>query len=733
MFIKGSLILLLLVFITCTIPVDAILKAQPIIPIESDNTALVLKVGKQKLLHIIYLGKKLTNKQAYANIPNAYNLDHDYTGVLNSAYTPSGSRNHLDPAITVKHANGSMSLTLRYVSHKTKKINHNVWLYTFKLKDPAYHFYVKLFYKVYKKEDVFEQWNSITNDEKGDVTLYKYASANLYLKANSYWLKEFHGNWAREMQPETSKLTHGIKTIDSKLGTRENLFEQSVFMIGLDDPPNEDEGEVLYGGMEWTGNFRIDLEEDYQNNLKIIAGINNYASAYPLKPGKTFTTPKFWYVLSFEGEGQASRKLQTWARKYKILNGTDSRLTLFNNWYTTGFDYNEKEIYNLIEGAGKLGVDLFLLDDGWFGNKYPRNNDSTGLGDWKVNRTKLPNGISGLVKKAKENGLKFGIWIEPEMVDPRSNLYHKHPNWVIKAPNRKGYYMRHQLVLDLSNPKVQNFVFNVVDNLLTKYPGIAYIKWDCNSVIYNAYSYYLKDQSKLYIDYVEGLYKVLERLRAKYPNIPMMLCSGGGGRVDYGALQYFTEFWPSDNTNPLDRIYMQWAYSYFFPAISMDTAVSTAGKYSPKFRVDVAMMGVLGFYLPMNKINKKELEFYKQSVQTYNEIKSIIWHGNQYRLASPWKNDVAALMYMGKKKNKGVIFNYLVSDRYDARSKRPIKLRGLNPNKKYTIKEINLYPGTSSTIDSSKIYSGQYLMTIGFNPDVNKSRRSVVLKIQEIE
>ncbi|MDB5015119.1 MAG: alpha-galactosidase, partial [Daejeonella sp.] len=521
------------------------------------------------------------------------------------------------------------------------------------------------------------------------------------------------------------------KTLDSKLGTRANLFQPSVFMISMDKPATEDEGSVLYGAMEWSGNFKIDLELDYQDNLRIIAGMNNYASPYTLKPNEIFSTPAFLYTFSTSGKGDASRKLQSWARNYKLLDGKGTRLTLLNNWEATYFDFNEQKLAELLKDTKKLGVDFFLLDDGWFGNKYPRNDDHAGLGDWQENKKKLPNGISSLVKEAQNVGTKFGIWIEPEMVNPKSELYEKHPDWVIKQPKRDEYYFRNQLVLDLSNPKVQDFVYGIVDDLFTKNPALAYIKWDCNAVIYNAYSSHLKNQSHFYIEYVKGLYKVLEKIRAKYPKVPMMLCSGGGGRVDYAALQYFTEFWPSDNTDPLERIFMQWEYSYFYPAISSSNHVTDWGKQPIKFRTDVAMMGKLGFDIVVSKLGENDLKFCQEAIKTYNVVKPIIWQGDQYRLSDPKENSVASIAYINESKSAGIIFNYLVNYRYGAKSTLPIRLKGLDPHKKYTIKEINLYPGTKSSIDGAKGYSGDFLMNIGFNPDVNSGRSSVILQIEE--
>ncbi len=700
------------------------------IPIETKENALVVQADKGKDLSILYFGKKLKKTVDYDRINGVYNLPEDDSGVFNSAYTPSGSRNLMEPAITVTHADGNNSLDLKYVNSKITKISDDVNLLSIVLKDPAYNFAVTLFYKSYFKENVIEQWSEIKHEEKGNVVLQKFASANLYLKADSYWLRQYHGNWAREMQPEEAKLTYGIKTLDSKLGTRANLYMPSVFMVSLGKPATETEGDVLFGALEYSGNFKIDFELDAQNNLRLIAGINNYASDYTLKPNELFTTPKFLYTFSAKGKGEASRNLQRWARDYKLLDGNGERLTLLNNWESTYFDFNEEKLFELFKDTKKLGVDLFLLDDGWFANKYPRNGDKSGLGDWEPNKKKLPNGVASLVKQAGAEGVKFGIWIEPEMVNPKSELYEKHPDWVVKESARPEKYFRNQLVLDLTNPKVQDFLFGIVDHLFSENPNLAFIKWDCNAVIYNAHSSYLKNQSHFYIEYMRGLYDVLARVREKYPKVPMMLCSGGGGRVDYAALQYFTEFWPSDDTDPMERIFIQWEYSYFYPAITSANHVTDWGKQPIKFRTDVAMMGKLGFDLNIKTLLPTDLQFCQQAVATYNGFKNIVWHGDQFRLANPADGDVASMLYLEQDKSEGVIFNYLVNNRYAAGSHRPIKLMGLDADRNYSLSETNLYPGKKSTVDGEKVYSGDFLMNVGFNPDVRAGRNSVVLKLK---
>lgn len=712
--------------------------AQPTvtIPVETQQNAIVLQTDKDNRLGIIYFGKRLINSTEYAIIPKQSKQDNGNTGIYNSAYTPAGSWNLIEPAIQVTQPDGNTSLDLKYVGFQSKKIDDNVSITSVDLKDDIYPVTVTLFYKTYYKESVFEQWTEIKNGGGKPLKMEKYASANLYFTGHDFYLTHYNGEWAQEMKPEEDELTHGIKSIESKLGTRADLFGPPSFMVSFNGHATEEEGNVLLCNLAWTGNYKIDFEVDSYNNLRLIAGINPYASEYTLAAGQAFTTPPFIYTLSSHGKGEASRNLHHWATKYRIVDGAGSRLTLLNNWEATYFNFDENKLTNLFKGAKDLGVDMFLLDDGWFANKYPRNSDNAGLGDWQENVKKLPQGIGYLVKQAEAAGVKFGIWVEPEMVSPKSELYENHKDWVIRQPERPEKYFRNQLVLDLSNPEVQNFVFGVLDTLFTKNPTLAFVKWDCNAVIYNAYSAYLQKkglpQSHLYVDYVKGLYKVLERLRAKYPKVPMMLCSGGGARVDYGALQYFTEYWPSDNTDPLERIFIQWENSYFFPAIASCNHITDWGKQPLKFRTDVAMMGKMGYDIVVSKLSPQDLTFSQQAVKTYHSISDLVWHGDLYRLINPWQNPVASLMFANRDKSRAVVFNYLTSNRYmPSATPLPVKLTGLDPKKRYTVNEINLYPGTRSGINGTTVYSGDFLMTLGINPVVNAGRTSVILEVNE--
>ena len=552
----------------------------------------------------------------------------------------------------------------------------------------------------------------------------------LYFNSQKYFLTNYHGDWAREAQPAVQQLTYGKKIIDTKLGTRAAMHSQPFFELGFDMPASENIGRMMLGTIAWTGNFRCTFEVDNVGGLRVIPGINPYASAYKLKPGKTFATPEFIFTLSNNGSGEASRNLHDWARLYQLKDGTGDRMTLLNNWESTGFDFNQGSLADVMKEAKKLGVDMFLLDDGWFANKYPRNNDKAGLGDWEPNHSKLPDGIKGLTNAADEAGVKFGIWIEPEMVNPKSELFEKHPDWVIMQPGRDTYYYRNQLVLDLANPKVQDYVFSVIDNILKENPGVAYFKWDCNSPITNIHSPYLQEnQENLYIEYVRGLYNVLQRIAKKYPEVPMMLCSGGGARCDYEALKYFTEFWCSDNTDPFERIYIQWSMSKFFPVKAMASHVTEWNKNtSMKFRLDVASMCKLGFDIDMASLSPDDYKLCQVAVANYKRLKPVILDGDMYRLVSPYECNHAAVSYVAKDRKRAVVFAYDLHPRY----KEPVlnvRLQGLDPLQTYSIKELNLTEGQTGFSGS---FTGDYLMKVGLKLFSASDGSSRVLELESM-
>lgn len=731
---KRFLLLLTIMYL----PVQA--QESSIIKIETEASALVLKVGKNKKLYQTYLGTKLNNSAEYEAVSKentknfVVNDGNPLIDLRHSAYPTFGTDNLFEPAIRITHNDGNPSLELEYQNHTIQKIDNNTTEIIVKLKDPEYPVFVNLHYKTFYKENIIESWTEILHNEKKPVMLYNYASSALHLDADQYWLTQFYSDVVEEVRMEESQLTRGIKVIDSKLGVRTNMFASPSFFLSLNSKSGENTGEVIAGTIAWSGNFKYTFDIDNNNELRIISGINEFASEYNLEPGKIFKTPVFIYTFSNHGKGQASRNLHAWARKYGLKDGEKPRLTLLNNWETTFFDFDENKLANMFTDAKTLGVDMFLLDDGWFGNKYPRSGSTSGLGDWQATKSKLPNGIGFLMEQAQKTNVKFGIWIEPEMINEKTELYEKHPDWVLSLPNREKSIYRTQLVLDLCNPQVQDFVFKVVDDIMQTKQGVAFFKWDCNRMMTSAYSTYLKNQqSHLFIEYTKGLYKVLDRIKAKYPNLPMMLCAGGGGRVDYGMLNYFTEFWASDNTDPFDRVFIQWGYSNFYPALATCNHVTSMGNQSIKFKTDVAMMGKLGFDIHVGGLKPNELQFCQQAVSNYKRLSPVIWQGDLYRLISPYEESRAVLMYVSQDKSKSVVFSYTLHPLTDPNYSL-VRLEGLDPLKKYKVEEINLMPEAKNTFEASgNVFSGDFLMKVGVKVSSAKQESSVVLEITAVD
>ena len=723
---------LLTTFLACALTATATAAEPKTIRIATDQTDLVLSVGDNGRLYQVYFGEKLRHASDLEKLPWSIHAGSDGSVSQRGweVYSGSGNEDYFEPAIAVTHSDGNPSTYLYYVSSTSKPVDGGTQT-DIVLRDDQYPFTVTLHYVAYEAENVIKTWSDISHEEKGSVTLTAYASTMLYFNRPAYYLTEFSGDWAKEVQMSSQRLQFGKKVIDTKLGSRAAMHTSPFFEVGLDSPVEENRGEVLMGTLGWTGNFRFTFEVDNVGNLRVIPAINPYASAYELKRGEVFTTPEFIFTLSQRGTGEGSRNLHDWARNYSLKGGQADRMTLLNNWENTGFNFDQDILAGLMKEAKHLGVDLFLLDDGWFGNKYPRKDDHAGLGDWEVTHSKLPGGVPALVQAAKEAGVKFGIWIEPEMVNPKSELFEQHPEWAIHYPNRKLYYYRNQLVLDLSNPEVQDYVFGVVDRIMKENPEIAFFKWDCNSPITNIYSPYLgKHQGQLYIDHVRGVYNVFRRVKEAYPDLPMMLCSGGGARCDYEALKYFDEFWCSDNTDPVERLYIQWGFSQFFPAKAMCAHVTSWNRAaSVKFRTDVASMCKLGFDLGLKELTPDELAYCQEAVANWKSFRPALLDGDQYRLVSPYSSNHMAVNYVSKDRAQAVLFAYDIHPRYQEKLMN-VRLQGLDPDRNYKVEEVNLMPGVSSTLASNgQVYTGDYLMKVGLEVFTINSMSSRVVRL----
>lgn len=702
------------------LPLCASASAPATIRISTDETELVLQTAADGRLYQTYFGDCLKNEAEAASIaPDG-----------SEVYMGSGFEDYFEPALGIVHNDGNRCTVLRYVSHEKKSVEGGTET-VIRLRDEVYPVEVTLHYVAFSKENVIKTWSEISHREKKAVTLFRMASAMLYFSQPKYFLTEFSGDWAEEGKMSTQQLQFGKKILDTKLGSRAAMHVSPFFELGLNAPAQETQGDVLLGTIGWTGNFRFTFEVDNVGSLRVVPAINPFASDYSLEPGQVFTTPEFIFTLSHKGSGLASRNMHDWARRYQVKDGMGSRMTLLNNWENTYFDFNEEILARCMKEAKDLGVDLFLLDDGWFGNKYPRNDDHAGLGDWEAMKSKLPNGVAGLVAKAKETGVKFGIWIEPEMVNPKSELFEKHPDWAIRLPNRQTYYYRNQLVLDMSNPKVQDYVFGILDRLMTENKGLAFFKWDCNSPITNIYSPYLKEkQGNLYINHVRGVYNVFKRVKAKYPDLPIMMCSGGGARCDYEALKYFTEFWASDDTDPVERLYIQWGFSQIFPAKVLCAHVTNWNHTATvKFRTDVASMCKLGFDIGLKEMTPDDLAYCKEAVANYKRLEPVILNGDQYRLVSPYDCNHMAVVYAAKDKAKAILFCYDIHPRFNE-TVLPVKLQGLDADKMYRVKEINLMLGKkSSLLQDGKVYSGDYLMKVGMDAFTTRDMNSRVIEL----
>jgi len=547
-------------------------------------------------------------------------------------------------------------------------------------------------------------------------------SGYLPVRRSDVHVSQLYGSWANETRVEEAPLPHGVKIIKNKDGARNSHTSHAEVMMSLDGKGRENEGRVIGAALEYGGNYKLMFDTDDTDYHQFFAGINEENSEYNLAKGETFVTPPLALTYSEEGLSGASRNFHRWGRNHRLAHGNDMRKVLLNSWEGVYFDINEEGMQQMMADIADMGGELFVMDDGWFGGKYPRNNDSTSLGDWVVDTNKLPGGINGLIDAADKRGIRFGIWIEPEMTNTVSELYEKHPEYIIKPTNRDAVQGRGgtQLVLDLANPKVQDIVFNIVDTLLTKYPRIDYIKWDANAPIMNHGSQYLTadNQSHLYIDYHRGLEAALKRIRAKYPDVTIQACASGGGRANWGILPYFDEFWVSDNTDALQRIYMQWGTSYFFPAVAMGSHISASPNHQTnrivplKFRTDVAMSGRLGMEIQPKNMTDEEKEQTRRAITDYKRIRTIVQQGDIYRLLSPYDGKGAAsLMYVTPGKDSAVYYWWKTEQFVNQQLPR-VTMAGLDPDKTYTVTELNRVDNKPLPYEGKK-FTGRFLMSNG--------------------
>ncbi len=688
-----------------------------LVEIATSNTSMVVNAEVGKPLQFVYYGDALSQSDANALLN---------TGAKQlSAYPVYGLAPGRETAMSVTFPDGHMTLDMRVQDVVKSKSADGADITTVKLKDVNYPFTIDVNYRVYPGEDVIETWVEATNgDKKKPMRLNEFASGYLPIRYGDVYLSQFYGSWANEARLEEARLPHGMKVIKNTDGARNSHTSHAEVMFSLDGEPQEAHGRTIGAALEYSGNYELRIDTDDSDYHHFFAGINPDNSAYTLVAGETFVTPPMALSYSNEGKGGISRNFHKWGRNHRLAHGNEPRKVLLNSWEGVYFNIKEPEMQQMMADIADMGGELFVMDDGWFGNKYPRNNDSTSLGDWVVDTRKLPNGIQGLCNSAKQNGISFGLWIEPEMSNTLSELYEKHPEYVLKPakrePNLNGARGGTQVVLDLTNPKVQDIVFEIVDTLLTKYPEIDYIKWDSNAPVLNHVSQYLPadKQSHLYIEYHRGLAKALERIRAKHPDVTIQACASGGGRANWGVLPWFDEFWVSDNTDALQRVYMQWGTSHFFPAIAMGSHISNAPNHQTfrtipmKYRIDVAMSGRLGMEIQPKNMTEEEKAMCRKAISEYKEVRDVVQLGDLYRLLSPYDGlGAASLMYVAPDKSEAVYYWWKTETFVNQQLPR-VTMQGLDPDKEYVVTELNRIDNAPLPYEG-KAFTGKFLMNNG--------------------
>ncbi len=632
-------------------------------------------------LHSLYYGSKLKDS---LTIP----------WIRKQEVSVRGGEVDKTPGIEVVFKDGTRDLELTFLGSETVLENDRQVL-RIDQKDTFYPIIVSSFYKAWPEYDVVERWTEILNVGKENVKLEKVLSASLWLPANNYELTHFNGIWGNEFQPNTTLLTQGRKTVENR---NFRSYGLPLFLISTENGANEDHGELWYGQIHYSGNWVLEFDKQARGEIQILGGINFWDTEWTLKPNSTFESPVFSFGYSSEGKGKVSRNYGDYVRE-RILREqkrNEIRPVLYNSWYATEFDVNEKQQLALATVAKKIGVETFVIDDGWFKGRVT---DKAGLGDWSVDRNKFPKGLNPLIKKINAMGMDFGIWVEPEMVNPDSDLYRAHPDWVFHYKNRKRTLGRNQLMLNLAREDVYEYLYNALYELLKNH-NIKYLKWDMNKNLTEpgwpdaAQSI----QREVRIRYIENLYRLLDSIRKEFPDLWIETCSSGGGRIDLEIFKRTDVAWASDNIDPADRVLIQYAYLNAFPA---NTMVSWTGHqerhgitYDLDFHFDVSMSGVLGVGNDITKWSEQEIALATHKIDKYKEIRNTVQNGDLYRLISPFDSDKSVLQYVNKNKSETVVFCYQLEQRLKGSSTFPyrteiIRLNGLKDNVYYTLEGTN--------------------------------------------
>ncbi|MCL6456966.1 MAG: alpha-galactosidase [Gorillibacterium sp.] len=668
----------------------------------SQQMSYVIEVVNGYPVHA-YWGKKLrqdSNLNKLAQFPQRASLDR-----LPQEYPQYGSGDFRSPAYQLQLADGTRITELVYKAHRifagklgleglpavyTEADNEATTL-ELELTDGYSDLTVTLSYTIFAELNVLTRSVKLTNDGGSPVRLLRALSASVDIHAAEFEVVYLSGAWTREGQIERRPIGPGGTRIESRRGASGHAL--NPFLALVSPNTDEDQGEVYGFSLIYSGNFVAQAEVDPFQTTRVSIGINPFDFSWIVAPGESFQTPEAVLVYASAGLGEMSR---TYHRLYRTrlcrgVHRDQQRPILVNNWEATYFDFTADKIEAIAEAGAELGIELFVLDDGWFGK---RNDDTTSLGDWVVDLNKLPNGLTDLAERVNKLGLKFGLWVEPEMVSPDSDLYRAHPDWCLHVPGRRRSEARTQLVLDLSRQDVREYLFEALGKIFSTVP-VAYVKWDMNRNMTEIGSAALPADQQAEVNHrnMLGLYELLERLVGSFPDILFESCSSGGGRFDPGMLYYMPQTWTSDNTDAMERLKIQYGLSLIYPVSTIGAHVSASpnhqvGRLTPlTTRGDVAMSGNFGYELDLTKFTDEEKAIVKTQVSLYKEIRPLVQTGDLYRLKNPFSGNHTSWMFVSENREDALVFYFRVmAEPNPARG--TLQLKGLNPDLDYAREDV---------------------------------------------
>lgn len=717
----------------------AITVKDKIFNLETENTLYQMKVDRFGVLNHLWYGEKTDCCMDYLlDYPDAgfsgniYEAENERTYSLNTLpqeYSTSGVGDFRISAISVTHEDGSNALDLRVREYQIKKGKYEIpglpAVYAkedeaetleITLKDTATEAEVILKYGVFEKEDIITRSVEVKNLGNTPIVINKVHSMCLDIPYGDWEWMHFYGRHTMERQAERVPVLHGISESSSSRGTSSHHQNPAVLLCEKDC--TETNGHCIGAALMYSGGFQAQVEKDQLEQVRLVMGIHPDTFEWTLEAGEAFYTPEVILSCSTTGFAKLSQNFHHIIRNH-VCRGTyqlSSRPVLINNWEATYFDFNEEKILNIARQASKLGIDMMVLDDGWFGK---RDDDCSGLGDWFVNEKKLNGGLKALVEKINAMGMKFGLWFEPEMVSEDSDLYRNHPDWAIQIPGRKPMRSRYQLVLDMSNPEVVDYLYGVMSAILRE-NHIEYVKWDMNRSISDWYTATLSRgrQMEMPHRYVLGLYELLEKLTSEFPDVLFEGCSGGGGRFDAGMMYYCPQIWCSDDTDAHERTFIQYGTSFFYPTSTVGSHVSAVPNHqtgritSIETRGVVAMAGSFGYELDLNQLSEEEKTVVAKQVTHYKEYQSLIYNGDYYRLANPFEDGMSAWSWISEDKKTILVQGVLFRAKPNVLRK-TLRLMGLEAKKNYKI------AGTEEVYTGVALMSGGVLLQRAVGDDVS--------------